>query len=126
MSNRLALACLASFVAACGEDTPAEKCDNLVDIACDRAVECVPASGTHAQCVQQVQTSLPCGSAKSVTASYGRCVDQLESVSCAILFPNGQLDLPADCSGVILTSRLAPDDGARSPTEGALELAEQE
>jgi hypothetical protein len=65
----------------------------------------VPSAGTHAQCVEEVQASLPCGSAKKVSASYSRCVSQMKSTSCAVLFPNGQLDLPADCNMVILTAR---------------------
>lgn len=116
MSKPLLLTCLLSLLVACGEDTPVEKCDHLVDVTCDRAVECIPTGGTHAECVAEVKAALPCGSAKSVTASYGRCIDQVESVSCGILFPNNQLDLPADCSGVIQVSRVAIDDGAPSPS----------
>lgn len=129
MSNRLTLACLLSLLAACGEDSPVEKCDNLVEITCDRAVQCIPTGGTHAECVQEVQTALPCGSAKSVTASYDRCVSQLKTISCAILFPNNQIDLPADCEGVILTSRFVPDDGSQAPSDltlGTFEFAEEE
>jgi len=129
MSKRLILAGLASLLVACGEDTPVEKCDHLVDITCDRAVQCIPNGGTHSECVQAVQTALPCGSAVSVTASYDRCVNQLDTVGCAILFPNGQLDLPADCDGVILTSRLASDDGTHSTsalTHGSLEFVDEQ
>jgi len=114
---------------ACGEESPVEKCDHLVEVTCDRAVQCIPNAGTHSECVQAVQTALPCGSAVSVTASYDRCVNQIDTVGCAILFPNGQLDLPADCEGVILTSRLVPDDGTLSPsalTHGALELVDEQ
>jgi len=94
----------------CGEDSPTEKCDDLVDVTCDRAVECVSGAGTRAQCIMEVQAALPCGMATSVTASYPRCLTQMKTSSCAVLFPGGQLDLPADCNGVILTSRVAPDD----------------
>ena len=94
---------------ACGGGSSAvDKCDDLVDVTCDRAVECIPSGGTHAQCVEQVQAQLPCGSAKKVSASYSRCISQLKSTSCASLFPAGNLQLPADCNGVILTERLDP------------------
>jgi hypothetical protein len=95
-----------------GGKSPVEKCDDLVDVVCDRTVECV--SGvTKADCVQAVQQQLPCGAAKSVSESYNRCIDQLDNDSCAILFPpdqNGQptLALPADCNSVILGRELPP------------------
>jgi hypothetical protein len=93
-------------VAGCGtEASPVEKCDDLVDTLCDKGVQCL--GGSHAECVQAAQTTLPCGSARSVTTSYDRCVDQLESASCSVLFAfnsvTGELELrlPADCRGVI-------------------------
>lgn len=99
--------CLLGFLlAACGGSSAVDKCDDLVDVVCDRTVECV--SGiTKTDCVQAVQQQLPCGSAKKVSASYDRCMDQLNNDSCDILFPpdsNGQpsLALPADCNAVIL------------------------
>jgi len=95
------------LVACGGEKSPVEKCDDLVNVVCDRGVECIGGS-THQECVQAVQQQLPCGSAKSVSASYNRCIDQLNNDSCQILFPTdpqtGQqsLVLPADCMSVIL------------------------
>ena len=100
-----------------GGSSPVEKCDDLVDIVCDRAVECIPGAGTHASCVQEVQQVIPCGSAKQVSTSYDRCMTQLETTSCAVLFPvnpqNGQreLVLPADCMSVILMRQAAPFEG---------------
>ncbi len=92
------------FLVACGggSDTPAEKCDELVDLVCDRAVECVPSAGTHSACVTEVQGSLNCDAAQGVSAGYTPCIMQLRSMSCGSLFPNDMLALPADCSGVIL------------------------
>jgi hypothetical protein len=94
-------------LAACGTDkTPAEKCDDLVDTLCDRGVQCL--GGSTSACVQSVQAQLPCGKATSVGPSYDRCVDELQSDSCGVLFPTdpstGQptIRLPADCMGVIL------------------------
>jgi hypothetical protein len=69
---------------------------------CDRTVECVPDFGTHEQCVQPIRQIISCGSAKAIGATYDRCIDQLQSDSCPVLFPNDQLELPADCNDVIL------------------------
>lgn len=98
------LAVVSWVLMACGdsEPTPVEKCDELVDLVCDRFEECVSAAGTHADCVQLVQQQVPCGTAKAVSASYDRCMAQLASFSCANLFPAGSLRLPADCNGVVL------------------------
>lgn len=93
-----------SFVVACGggSDSPSEKCDDLVDLVCDRLVECIPGAGTHGACVAEVQSSLNCDAAASVTENYTPCLMQLRSMSCGSLFPNDMLALPADCNGVIL------------------------
>lgn len=114
--------CLSLFglmLVACGGGKSAvEKCDDLIDVVCDRTVECVQGV-TQGDCVAAVQQQLPCGSAKKVSASYDRCIDQLNNDSCAILFPpdqNGQpsLALPADCNSVIL-EREAPPTTSSSP-----------
>ena len=107
------LRCLAAvLLLGCGmERSPVEKCDDLVDVLCDRGVQCL--GGTRAECVQAVQSQLPCGSAKAVSASYDRCIDQLQAASCASLFPpnpqSGQpeLRLPADCMSVVLSRTAA-------------------
>jgi hypothetical protein len=102
---------VALVLVGCGSESAVDKCDDLVDTVCDRAVSCQPAMGTHAMCVAQIQTVLPCGQAKKVSATYDRCIDQLESSSCSVLFPTdpqtgeAELALPADCNSVILTSR---------------------
>jgi len=96
---------------ACGsEPSPVGKCDDLVDVICDRAVTCLPAIGSHATCVQELQGELPCGSVKAVSASYDRYMDQLATHSCGALFPpdsSGQptLKLPADCMSVVLARK---------------------
>jgi hypothetical protein len=96
------------LVACNTEPSPVEKCDDLVDVLCTRATQCV-AGTTHTECVQAVKTGLPCGSAKDVTSSYDRCIDQLNGASCNVLFSTNpttgelQLQLPADCKGTILT-----------------------
>ena len=96
-----------------GEETPAQKCEVLVNDVCDRGVECIPQAGTHAACVQALDQVLTCGTAKQVSMTYDRCIQQLKADSCQTLFPTdpqtGQvtLVLPTDCMGVIL--KLEPD-----------------
>ncbi len=96
--------CAVVFLVACGggSASPAEKCDDLVDLVCDRALECVPGAGTHSACVAEVQSNLDCDRAQDVTASYRACMTQLRSTTCGSLFPNDMIVLPADCNGVIL------------------------
>lgn len=110
---------------ACGgtEPSPVEKCDDLIDLLCDRAVQCIPTGGSHRTCVQEVQQELACGSVKAVSASYDRCMNQLSATSCPVLFPNdaqGQptLELPADCMSVVLT-RTVDDELALPDLAGA-------
>lgn len=100
----------------CGGDrSPSEKCEDLVNLTCDRAVECLPgASGMHAACVQAVeQAGLSCSATKSVKPGYDRCIDQLNAQSCPVLFPidpgtgDQMLALPTECSGVLLTQSAA-------------------
>ncbi len=99
------------FIIGCGTDSPSpvEQCDDLVDVICDRAVSCLPSIGTHATCVQELQQEIPCGSVKRVSASYDRCMSQLRTSSCPVLFPpdtqtgSPMLELPADCMSVVLT-----------------------
>lgn len=90
-----------------GDPSPVEKCDDLVDLLCDRAIECVAGVGTHEMCVQALQGEIPCGSVKAVSASYDRCMDQLATHACQTLFPpdstgSPMLRLPADCMSVVL------------------------
>lgn len=106
--NRIVVLC-ALVGTGCGGDakTPVQKCDDLIDLLCDRGVQCIPDGGTKTDCVQVVQQRLPCGMAKTVTSSYDRCTAQLRTDSCAVLFPADPqtgapvLSLPADCVGVI-------------------------
>ncbi len=91
-----------------GSETPVQKCDDLLSDVCDRGVQCVPQeTGTHDNCVQQLQQVLACGTAKMVSASYDRCIQEIKGNACWILFPTDpqtgmtSLALPADCNGAI-------------------------
>ena len=108
--KRIAIFCVLGCIGCGGgEETPVQKCDALINDVCDRAVQCIPQeAGTHANCVQALQQILSCGSAKRVSATYNRCIQQIQGDGCQILFPadpqsgGHSLDLPADCNGVIL------------------------
>lgn len=73
----------------------------------------------HAECVQALQAELPCGSAKAVSASYDRCIDQLQAASCGSLFPinpqsgKPEVRLPADCMSVVLSRTASSGYGAQ-------------
>ena len=96
---------------------------DLVDLICDRGVQCL--GGTQVECVQAVQAQLSCGAVKAVSATYDRCVDQLQAAGCPSLFPidpqtnQPALQLPADCMGVVLSRTTAAPDATFS-TSGAI------
>jgi hypothetical protein len=102
----IAIVCGGVLAACGGGQTPPEQCDALVNDLCAKGVSCL--GGSEQACVQTFQQQLPCGTAKGVSASYGRCIDEINVDQCSILFPidssTGQpkLVLPADCKAVIL------------------------
>jgi hypothetical protein len=110
-----------------GRSAP-QKCDDLISDVCDRAVTCIPGQGTRDECVQAVHQVLACGSAKMVSTSYGRCIEQINDASCAILFPTDPqtgdvtLVLPADCNRVIV-AREAGAESSSSVFAGARTLS---
>jgi len=102
----------------CGDKSPKEKCADLIDVVCDRGVECIAgAAGMHDECVHAVEGALPCGNIKSVTATYDHCIDLLNEQSCGTLFPTDPatgaqtLKLPAECSGVLSTQSTSGEIG---------------
>ena len=123
------------FVLGCGGgDSAVDKCNTLIGVTCDRAVECVPSIGTRPDCIRQVNASLSCGAAKSVKATFDSCLSLMRTDSCSTLFPPDpqtgmpSLMLPSDCSGVIVTQRIAIDQThpLSELSESALEIVEQE
>lgn len=110
---------LLTFLIGCGDPSPVEKCDDLVSLVCERVAECAPSEATYTECVEQLQTVLPCGQTKAVSPTYDRCMDQLESRSCSSLVPRDPdtgertLAMPADCEDVILSRETLPEIGAR-------------
>jgi hypothetical protein len=98
--------CLFVFLIACGGggDSAEDKCLDLLDTVCDRAVEC-GLSSSHDSCIEQAQREADCSEAEKVGESYSACVGAIEDASCATLFPttNGMrhLSLPATCAGAL-------------------------
>jgi len=94
----------------CGDKSPPEKCEDLVNSVCDRAVECIAgAAGMHDDCVRAIEGDLSCSATKSVGASYDECMDLLNQQSCHTLFStdarSGEItiELPSACFGVLST-----------------------
>jgi hypothetical protein len=106
--KRIIMLCVLGCIG-CGDDEDAApQCNDLIDDVCDRVVECVPQqAATHAICVQRMQQTLSCESAKRVSATYYRCIQQIKADSCQVLFPTNPqtagtaLSLPADCTSAI-------------------------
>ena len=109
---RMAIVALGMLVfVGCGSDekTPVDKCEDFLDNICTRGAECVPENGSKSDCVAAITAFLPCDNVMEVTEGYDSCMDQIDDSTCAVLFPvdgSGEkaLDLPTQCSGVLLTS----------------------
>ena len=94
---------LASALVSCGGDTsPVARCNALVSKVCARAIACFQDGTTQADCVASANTELPCAQADGVGTTYNTCMSDLDSISCAVLTANNNLNLPDSCSGVIL------------------------
>ena len=108
-----------------GGRSPKDKCDDLVDVACTRIVECIPgAAGMHDACIQEFEAMQSCADIKSVGPSYDECVSQLGSRSCESLFPGSgsgtpSVALPSACTGVLSTG-LARDGTSTRKTDTPL------
>lgn len=127
--QRIMMLCVLGWVGCGGgAETPVQKCDDLVNTTCDRAVQCIPSAGTHADCVQAVQQVVACGMAKKIGPTFDRCIQQIKGDSCQVLFPTDPqtgmtaLSLPADCRGLIETFEPGTPLGD-SPFRAARELS---
>jgi hypothetical protein len=91
-----------------GGDSPVDKCDDLLDVTCNRAVECLgeAAVGNQSQCLETLRANFACSQVASVNSNYPRCMEEMSSFSCNTLFQvdpaDGQRKLvnPADCNAV--------------------------
>jgi hypothetical protein len=102
MLGKVAGLMLLLAVASCGgggSDTPAEKCDALAALTCQRAIACANDGTTQAECLATVKTVLPCAQADAVSDGYAACMSELRASPCSVLETNGP---PATCDGVIL------------------------
>jgi len=75
------------------------KCDDWSSVYCDRVLAC-GSPLTRKQCLDALATSLDCGRAVSVSASFDRCLSELQTFDCAV-FDDGNT-LPASCTKAIL------------------------
>jgi len=91
----------------CGDKSPKEHCQDLVDMICDRIVECLAdARGMHDACVRGFESVQSCSSVKSIGETFDDCMDQIDARSCQSLFPTvsggmASISLPQACSGVL-------------------------
>jgi hypothetical protein len=78
----------------------AYECETFLTTYCGRVNEC-SLNVNEQECLTDARTSINCGDAADVSASYDRCLDELESSTCDGLFGDA-IELPASCQGVIL------------------------
>ena len=101
-------ACLFGVLIACGggdSDSPAARCEDLLDTVCLRAVECGVGFTEVVACRAELEKSTDCSKANGVGESYDTCIAELDDVSCQALFPTTtsgrRLAMPASCSTAI-------------------------
>jgi hypothetical protein len=83
----------------CGDDeTPADKCNALVNSLCARAVTCGFYASVSACRVDMA--SMNCAAAIGVSTTYDACMSQVPSVDCTAF--SGGSSLPTACLNVIL------------------------
>jgi len=93
--------------AACGGDDAMEAqegCRELVTAICQRGVQCNRDTRAEAQtlCEQSIATQFDCGQAKKLADSFDRCVSEVRSFQCAVIWPSSGPMLPASCQKVVL------------------------
>ena len=92
----LLLACSSS---ATGPDPASEaKCRSLETAICDRVLAC-DATATRPACMSAISSSLDCGRAVGVSATYDRCLTELAAFDCAVF--DGGATLPASCKDAV-------------------------
>jgi hypothetical protein len=99
---------LALAVSACGDPSPSEQCEDLLQVACERAVECLSGATTVTQCVSDISRFTNCQRVTEHFSTYEPCHDQLEDATCsALVRRDAQMSytilLPAVCGDVIPT-----------------------
>ncbi len=98
---------VAVLATGCGEPSPVDKCQDLVETACGRVASCGNAT-LQAECVQDItQGAGSCSVAKSISDGYDTCIADLQAADCSSLVrlaPTGHLavTLPSTCHDAIL------------------------
>ncbi len=103
-------------MAACG-DSPKDKCNDLLNVYCERHATCVETAGVSAadakeiesSCLEAMRKSVSCEDAVEIKEkSYDACVEAVEDISCstinASLAQSRTVNLPSVCKGSILGS----------------------
>ena len=105
LSRGVIVCCLVGAFAAggllgCGDDeeTPADKCNALVDRLCSRAVTC--GFYTSLSTCRVDMAGMNCAAATGVSATYDTCMSLVPSIDCTVF--SGGASLPAPCLNVIL------------------------
>jgi hypothetical protein len=86
----------------CGDEKAVQKCEAFRDVFCRRAIDCQAVADTFEICQQQFAARVvDCGQAKGVSDSYDRCIGEMQSFACAVIFPPSGTTLPQSCQGTI-------------------------
>jgi len=78
------------------DDSPKDKCENLVEAYCDRAADC-SSDITFTACMLSTKAYIDCDDATGITPHYDICMTDIRNVSCASILQS----LPGSCVGVI-------------------------
>ena len=93
-----ALLSLCCLVGACGDPRAPEKCQALLDAACEAAaLNCLPPTPTE-ECLAAFETETDCSRAFDVSEGYDACLEELEGYEYCIVPEWG---LPDPCEGVV-------------------------
>lgn len=107
MVRPMAVFLIVFFGCSTEDPTPAEKCDDLAELLCERVIGCSDDGFTEAECISlPAVTNLSCPEASGVSSQYDECVDDLTVAPCSILVAeDGTVEVPESCGGAILYRR---------------------
>ncbi len=96
--------------------TAPAQCQQFRSALCKRSVECVTGDADPgndkvetAACETELATVIPCERADTAAPAIATCVSNIQSLTCAGLFPLGQLDLPDACNGTLTFTQSEPE-----------------
>jgi hypothetical protein len=92
----------------CSTDAPGprERCDDLVDLLCERVSGCPNGGTTQQECLTLPAADLSCPEATGVSGAYDQCIDDLTVSPCSVLVrADGTVEMPESCDAAILYPR---------------------